>query len=146
MNALEVAVDGTVSFMPERLNRDPIVVRGLTSDEVLLAGGGGALFGIPLGIVLWLVSGQIALLPTAILAIGPFLTFFFGSSLLRRLKRGKPQTWVYRLLHWKLLRRFGLSFGERLTTRSGYWTIRRTPLFRLKRRGLQSLREPEFAE
>ncbi|HUH38422.1 MAG TPA: DUF3487 family protein, partial [Spongiibacteraceae bacterium] len=30
---IERLEDGTVRFLPERLNRDPVVLRGLTSDE-----------------------------------------------------------------------------------------------------------------
>jgi len=133
MDDLEENGEGTVLFVPERLNRDPIVIRGLTSDEVLLAGGGGVVLGIPVGLVLWLVTGQMPLLPTSMVLIGPFVTLFFGGSGLRRLKRGKPETWVYRLLHWTLRQRFGLAFGQALTTRSGHWTIRRTERYWPKR-------------
>jgi len=133
MDDLETTHEDTVVFVPERLNRDPIVVRGLTSDEVLLAAGMGAALGIPMGLVLWLSTGEIALLPTCLFLLGPFVTLFFGGAGLRRLKRGKPDTWVYRLLHFKLMRRFGLTFGQALTTRSGHWTIRRTERYWPKR-------------
>jgi len=138
MDELESNGEGTVLFLPERLNRHPVVIRGLTSNEVLLAGSLGALAGIPLGFVLWLVTGKMPLLPTSTLLVGPFITLFFGAAVLRRLKRGKPETWVYRLLHFKLRQRFNLVFGQTLTTRSGYWTIRRTERYWPKRLALMS--------
>jgi len=133
MDDLDLTDEGTVHFVPERLNRDPIVVRGLTSNEVLLAAFVGAALGIPIGLVLWLVTGEIALLPTCLFLLGPFVTLFFGGALLRRLKRGKPDTWVYRLLNFRLQQRFGLSFAAKLMTRSGCWTIRRSERYWPKR-------------
>jgi len=138
MNRLATNGEGSLLFLPVRLDRDPIVLRGLTSDEVMLAGGSGAVAGIPLGLLLWFASGQMPLLPSAIFLFGPFTTLFFGSSLLRRWKRGKPDTFVYRLLHFRLQRRFGLSLGETLITRSGSWTIRRREPFRRKRLALHA--------
>jgi len=138
MDDLETTPEGTVLFVPERLNRDPVVVRGLTSGEVFLAATAGAAFGLVLGLVLWPLTGQIALLPTSMMAIGPFASLFFGGALLRRLKRGKPDTWVYRLLNFRLQQRFGLSFGQKLTTRSGHWTIRRSERYWPKRLALTS--------
>jgi len=138
MDDLESTPEGTLVFVPERLNRDPIVVRGLTSNEVLLAAFVGAVLGIPIGLVLWLVTGEIALLPTCLFLVGPFITLFFGGAALRRLKRGKPDTWVYRLLHFRLQQRFGLSFAAKLMTRSGYWTIRRSERYWPKRLALMS--------
>ena len=45
-----VRADGTVTFLPHRLNRHPVVVRGLTADELWiccgLSGAAGLLVGI----------------------------------------------------------------------------------------------------
>ena len=47
-----VRADGTVTFLPHRLNRHPVVVRGLTADELWiccgLSGAAGLLVGAPL--------------------------------------------------------------------------------------------------
>ncbi|MBF3328465.1 DUF3487 family protein, partial [Pseudomonas aeruginosa] len=44
-----VRADGTVTFLPHRLNRHPVVVRGLTADELWiccgLSGAAGLLVG-----------------------------------------------------------------------------------------------------
>ncbi len=49
-DAIECLADGTLVFLPERLNRDPAVLRGLTNDEMWLALGTGALLGLLLGV------------------------------------------------------------------------------------------------
>jgi hypothetical protein len=59
-----VRADGTVTFLPHRLNRHPVVVRGLTADELWiccgLSGAAGLLVGAPLS---W-VFRTIAMAPT----------------------------------------------------------------------------------
>ncbi|MGE7098806.1 DUF3487 family protein, partial [Pseudomonas fulva] len=49
-----VRADGTVTFLPHRLNRHPVVVRGLTADELWiccgLSGAAGLLVGAPLSL------------------------------------------------------------------------------------------------
>lgn len=127
---IDITEEGTVLFVPERLNRDPVVVRGLTSDEVFGAGLLGGVLGLFVGITLWVVTGQLALIPTAMLLLGPFLILFFGGAILRRAKRGKPETWLYRKVQWQLATRFGLNVGQSLITRSGHWTIWRRDRFR----------------
>lgn len=120
--------DGTVSFLPHRLNRHPVVVRGLTADELWiccgLCGGGGLLVGVPLS---WLFS-TIALAPTFIV-LGVAFGVFVGGGILRRQKRGRPDTWLYRQLQWHIASRYpsmaGWVGGHVLITRSGCWSTRR---------------------
>lgn len=120
--------DGTVSFLPHRLNRHPVVVRGLTADELWmccgLSGAAGLLVGAPLS---WLFS-TIALAPTFIV-VGIAVGVFVGGGVLRRQKRGRPDTWLYRQLQWRITISYSLLAGcvrgHALVTRSGYWTIRR---------------------
>ncbi|WP_431819428.1 TIGR03750 family conjugal transfer protein [Burkholderia sp. F1] len=120
--------DGTVLFLPHRLNRQPVVVRGLTADELWisagLSAGAGFLLGIPLA---WLAS-SIALVPTLIVA-GIAAGVFIGGGILRRLKRGRPETWLHRQLQWRLALRLPAVAarlgGRMLITRSGYWTTHR---------------------
>ncbi len=123
-----VRADGTVSFLPNRLNRHPVVVRGLTADELWiccgLSGATGLLVGIPLS---WLFS-TIALAPTFIV-LGIALGVFVGGGILRRKKRGRPDTWLYRQLQWRITISYpllaGWVRGQTLITRSGCWTTRR---------------------
>ncbi|MFT0546161.1 TIGR03750 family conjugal transfer protein [Allopusillimonas ginsengisoli] len=123
-----VRVDGTVSFLPNRLNRHPVVVRGLTADELWiccgLSGGAGLLIGAPLS---WLFS-TVALAPTFVV-LGIAFGVFIGGGILRRQKRGRPDTWLYRQLQWRTTVSYpllaGWVGGNTLITRSGYWTTRR---------------------
>ncbi|WP_110972538.1 TIGR03750 family conjugal transfer protein [Pseudomonas huaxiensis] len=120
--------DGTVAFLPHRLNRQPVVVRGLTADELWICVGVSACTGLAAGIPLAWLLRSIAVVPTvtaATVALGVFL----GGGWLRRKKRGRPDTWLHRRLHWHLARRHpALASTLRLPpliTRSGRWSTRR---------------------
>ena len=120
--------DTTVTFLPHRLNRQPVIVRGLTADELWITAGVSAAFGLVLGIALAALTQRIAVAPTLIVlsvAVGVFV----GGSALRSHKRGRPDTWLYRQLQWWIARRFPALFvhfgtGD-LVTRSGHWTTHR---------------------
>ncbi|WP_448111257.1 TIGR03750 family conjugal transfer protein [Pseudomonas lini] len=120
--------EGTVTFLPHRLNRQPIIVRGLTADELWICTGLSASAGLALGIpVAWLAS-SIAVIPTSIvLSIAAGL--FIGGGLLRRKKRGRPGTWLYRQIQWWLANhypRLACQLGtHELITHSGHWSTRR---------------------
>lgn len=47
-DTIERLADGTLDFLPVRLNRDPARLRGLTNDEMRVALGVGALVGLVL--------------------------------------------------------------------------------------------------
>ena len=72
---------------------------------------------------------MIAIAPTAIV-LGIAAGVFAGGGMLRRQKRGRPDTWLYRQIQWWIARRHsGLARfvgGRELVTRSGYWTTRRS--------------------
>ena len=57
--------------------------------------------GVPLA---WLTH-SIAMVPTLIVA-GIGVGVFVGGGLLRRWKRGRPDTWLYRQLQWRLALRY----------------------------------------
>lgn len=124
----ESTADGTVIFLPHRLNRQPVVVRGLTADELWICAALFAAIGLILSIPLvWMVR-SIAMVPTlVVMAIA--LGIFAGGGFLRRQKRGRPDTWLYRQLQWRLALRYPVIAahvgGNALITRSGYWTTRR---------------------
>lgn len=121
--------DGTVVFLPHRLNRHPVVVRGLTADELWVCVGLSAGVGFALGIPLAIAFSTPAMLPT-IIVLAVAIGVFAAGGALRRLKRGRPDTWLYRQLQWRLSTRHpaltSLIGGNNLVTRSGYWTTHRS--------------------
>ena len=125
----EIRREATVTFLPHRLNRQPVIVRGLTADALWITVGVSATAGLLLGIVVAMLTSSIAMAPTLIV-VSVALGVGVGGSLLRRLKRGRPDTWLHRELQWWVARRtpiVGSYFGARpLITRSGHWTTRRT--------------------
>ncbi|KLO58205.1 hypothetical protein AA671_18770 [Delftia tsuruhatensis] len=125
---LNARTDGTVAFLPHRLNRQPVVVRGLTADELWICCGLSASAGLLVGLPLALVLSTIALAPTFVL-IGITLGLFVGGGMLRRLKRGRPETWLYRQMQWRLATVPVLGSwtgGAGLVTRAGVWSVRRS--------------------
>lgn len=125
----DVQRDGTVTFLPHHLNRQPVVVRGLTADELWICAGLSAAAGVALGIPMAWLTSALAIAPTLIvvaIAVGVFV----GGSVLRRQKRRRPETWLYRQLQWRIAIQhpsFATYVGGRsLITRSGYWATRRS--------------------
>ena len=123
-DTVERLADGTLVFLPERLNRDPAVLRGLTNDEMWVVLGVGALIGLVLGAPLAIAAASIAVVPTGMIA-GMTVVLFAGGTLMRRAKRARPETWLYRKLEWILASRWRLGRGS-LILHSGAWTIRRS--------------------
>ncbi len=125
----DIRSDGTVGFLPHRLNRHPIVVRGLTADELWVCAGLSGTAGFVMGIPLSVVFASIAITPTAIVA-AIAAGVFVGGGVLRRQKRGRPDVWLYRQIQWWIARHAfvltSFAGGGTLITRSGYWTTRRT--------------------
>ncbi len=123
------AADALVTFLPHRLNRQPVVVRGLTADELWICVGLSATVGFGMGAPLAIATQSIAVVPTAVVA-GVALGVFAGGGFLRRQKRGRPDTWLHRQLQWRLVARCPALApwlgGSDLITRSGWWTTRRT--------------------
>lgn len=121
--------DGTLVFLPNRLNRQPIIVLGMTADELWLSVGLSAAVGLAGGICLAMLTRSIAMAPTAIL-VSVALGIFIGGKFLRRLKRGKPQTWLYRQMQWRVALRLPVlsawTGGCDLVVRSGRWEVRRS--------------------
>lgn len=125
----DIRADGTVAFLPNRLNRHPVVVRGLTADELWICAGLSAAGGLITGVPLAFILSSFAVAPTAIvlaIAVGVFI----GGGALRRLKRGRPDTWLYRQIQWWMaVRQPSLAHfvgGHALVTRSGFWSTRRS--------------------
>ena len=96
----------TIRFLPDRLNSEPVVFRGFTTPEMGLA----ALAGLGVGLLLSLPFIPLAgwvIIPTGML-LAPLLVIGFGGRWLSRIKRGKPENYLYRRLDL-LLSQFGLG-------------------------------------
>jgi len=114
----------TIPFLPDRLNREPVVWRGLTTSELFLALACGLGGGTLLGILLALLTGQWPLIPGSAVA-GAALLIQGGGRALARIKRGKPDSWLTQaILAW--LERHHLR-GAQLIQHSAVWVIRRSP-------------------
>lgn len=120
--------EGTVNFLPNRLNRQPIVVLGLTANELFFVGLSSAIAGLVLGVPFAIVFSSIAMVPTVAL-VAVSLGIGLGGRVLRRVKRGRPDDWFYRNLQWRIANRFPLLMawtgGQDLIKRSGVWYHRR---------------------
>lgn len=113
----------TIEFLPDRLNREPVVFRGMTTSELFIALGGGFVTGLTAGIFPAAVLGIWALIPTGALA-GAALAVMIGGKWLARVKRGRPDTWLYRATGAWFARH---CYGDaRLVQTSAVWVIRRS--------------------
>lgn len=116
--------DGSLDFLPHNLNRQPVVMGGLTADEmwgtVAACGGFGLVVGIP---VAFLFSNPALVIACAL--VGGALGLSVASRILRKMKRGRPDTWFYRQLQFVMAQHLPY-LGASLVTREGAWTCRRT--------------------
>ncbi|RMO93513.1 hypothetical protein ALQ32_200158 [Pseudomonas syringae pv. tagetis] len=117
--------DGTLRFLPSRLNNQPVVIGGLTADEmwatVFGCSGIGFAIGLPLAFVIT------PSMPVVCALLGGTLGLAIASRILRRLKRGRPETWIYRKLQLVVATLGPTSFNSaNLVIRSGNWTCRRS--------------------
>jgi len=128
MAGTDVQTD-TVTFLPHRLNRQPAIVRGLTANELWMIVAVSAVGGGVVGIALAGVTRSLAMAPTMVV-MSVATGVFFGGGILRRLKRGRPDTWLYRQIQWRLCQRLpviaALVGAGDLIIRSGRWTTRRS--------------------
>ena len=121
----------SIEFLPERLNRAPVVFRGLTTFEMFLAMGAGAIGGLLLGIPGAMLAGSWAIAPSGAL-IGAMGLLMLSGKLIARYKRGRSETWFYRMIELKVSRSVFApllsvtGFSNRsLILQSSYWSVRR---------------------
>ncbi|HCI4291533.1 TPA: TIGR03750 family conjugal transfer protein [Klebsiella pneumoniae] len=114
---------GTIPFLPERLNREPAVFRGLTVSELLIALLVGLATGATAGAIPAVLWRNWSFVPGCALP-GGAQAILCGGRWLARLKRGRPESWLYRALELKLTR-FGIG-AQRFVLHDGVWTIRRS--------------------
>ncbi|MBX8588608.1 TIGR03750 family conjugal transfer protein [Pseudomonas cichorii] len=116
--------DGTLRFLPSRLNTQPVVIGGLTADEMWMTISGCAGTGFIVGIPLAFFTTPA--MPVILALAGGTVGLLVAARILRRWKRGRPETWLYRQAQW-LIAQHGpraLNAGK-LVVRSGAWTSKR---------------------
>lgn len=80
-DTIERLANGTLVFLPERLNRDPAVLRGLTNDEMWVALGTGAIVGLLLGIPLAIATASISIIATMAMVLFAGGTLLMGNGI-----------------------------------------------------------------
>ncbi|MBZ9559060.1 MULTISPECIES: TIGR03750 family conjugal transfer protein [unclassified Modicisalibacter] len=112
----------SIDFIPRRINDPPVVFRGMTLREVVIMAVAGLSTALLPGIVLAIVMGMPAMAPTVAVA-GMACSLGMGGTIMRRLRRGRPPSMLYRQLAFKLAT-LGIASGrERLITRSGVYRV-----------------------
>lgn len=112
-----------IDFLPDRLNNPPVVWKGFTSGEFLLAAITGVIAGIPAAVPLAMVPfiGWLAF-PTCMLLM-PLIVSFLGGGWIARYKRGKPENYIWQRLE-EIRCRARLSRSMVLDSRA--WEVKRT--------------------
>lgn len=79
-----------ITFIPDRLNEEPVIFIGMTDSELKLAAGVSVGFWLPVSIAGAVVFGQ-GILGVAIGTLLSFLTMWIVGKKLRVIKRGRPK-------------------------------------------------------
>lgn len=112
-----------VEFLPDRLNGEPVVFRGLTTSEMFLLLKLGAVLWFPVGIVICAFFG-IALIGVGVGAVLTLGTIVIGGNVMQRKKRGKPDN--YHVRHLKCLAQDKRLSSYGFTRYTGPWSVART--------------------
>lgn len=112
----------TLRFLPDRLNCEPVVFRGFTTPEMGLAALAGTGAGLLLSLPLIPLAGWV-IVPTGMLLM-PLLVIGFGGRWLRRVKRGKPENYIWQRLD-EFKRRHNLGNPSLIVDARG-WSLQRS--------------------
>lgn len=113
----------TIPFLPTRLNRESSVYGGLSVSEFMLAAAMGFILGAVLGLLCCFALGfDFWLLIPSLAMLFCILSVVIGKVIIARLKRGKPEAYLNRMIEVKL---DGILGGNRFISRQGTWSIRR---------------------
>lgn len=112
----------SIDFLPDRLNREPVIYKGLTNSEMFSLLKIGAIVWFPLCLLVAWMCGA------TILGLGFGMAFTLGTVVvgamyLQKKKRGKPDGWYDRSMKIKFQDRGFTSYG--FIRYSGSWDIRR---------------------
>lgn len=115
----------SIAFLPDRLNSEPVVFRGLTNPEMFMLAKLGALVWFPLSLLgAWLCHATVIGLGVGMALT--LLTVVVGGSWMQRIKRGRPEGYHERqLLIWFQEKGIGSTVFLRY---SGRWSSLRPSL------------------
>ncbi|MFZ7230578.1 TIGR03750 family conjugal transfer protein [Avibacterium avium] len=111
-----------IQFLPTRLNREATVYGGMTVPEFGIAAAIGFGVGVVIGIMLWAIGASWIFVP----ALAMLLCIIFvliGKVLVARIKRGKPEAYLNRLIEARIDSLLG---GNKFIRRAGFWATRRS--------------------
>jgi conjugative transfer region protein (TIGR03750 family) len=132
--ALTAANSNEIAFLPDRLNGEPIVFRGLTSSELGALAGVTVAGWLPVNLVLCGYLGYF-MMGFGLAGLCTVATVWFASSAVQNLKRGKPDG--YHLLKLALLLHDLKLRRSPFIRYTGVWDVRRS-----RRRAVRSRRVP----
>ncbi|MFG6179638.1 TIGR03750 family conjugal transfer protein, partial [Halomonas sp. THAF12] len=92
--------------------------------EVVITALTGCVIGIPIGIVGAFLVGAWAMVPTMMFLLGGIF-LWFGGTIMRRLRRGRPPELLYRSLQWRFSSLGIQMSSEDLITRSSVYRCQR---------------------
>jgi conjugative transfer region protein (TIGR03750 family) len=118
-----MTTESQISFLPDRLNGEPVVFRGLTSSELALLAAGSVGFWLPLCLVTAGFAGYLMMGfgLAALLGVG---TVWLASAWIQALKRGKPDG--YHVLRLELALHDLKLRTSPFIRYSGVWDVRRS--------------------
>lgn len=111
--------DQTISVMPVRVNKKPIVLKMMTLSELYTVIIFGCVVGLTVGILMFLLFQFSFVLILLFMLAGAVIFLLSGGSLISRLKRNKPDTWLERYIDFKI------NPGK-FITRDQVWSIKRS--------------------
>ncbi|AFI88005.1 hypothetical protein BBH51_07590 [Aggregatibacter actinomycetemcomitans] len=113
----------TIPFLPNRLNKEATVFGGMTVSEFFIVAIIGFITGAIVGLFFVLLFGiDYWLFIPALAMLLCIASVLIGKILIARLKRGKPESYLNRVIEVKIDELLG---GNRFIFRAGYWSIQR---------------------
>ncbi|MFC1083038.1 TIGR03750 family conjugal transfer protein [Pasteurella multocida] len=114
--------DKTIPFLPTRLNREATVFGGMTVSEFGISAGLGFVFGLVIGLIFWVLTDFWLLIPAMAMLLC-IVTILIGKGIVAAIKRGKPETYLNRLIEERIDSLLG---GNKFIRREGFWATRRS--------------------
>ncbi|KGQ25098.1 TIGR03750 family conjugal transfer protein [Gallibacterium anatis] len=111
-----------IQFLPTRLNREATVYGGMTVPEFGIVATIGFSVGLIFGMMLWVIGASWLFVP-ALAMLMCIIFVLIGKVLVARIKRGKPEAYLNRLIEERIDSLLG---GNKFIRRAGFWSTRRS--------------------